>query len=283
MRFGDERYVRLYRRDTPGWLMMAWQGRALWPLMLRVLDRAGIFEMGKHGVAGLAAAVRLPLEVVEPGLAALLANEYVVQAGSTLTAPNYVEAQEAPTSDRQRKREQRDRDRRDQLSRAVTTSHEESQEVTKSHSDPIRAEPNRTKRSKSPRCAVAQSAPETQKGEEPTKGSIEKAASDRVCEHYKRVWLASRLPLDGIPPKVATPDYEAARSLLRRFGEAAAIGLVDRYLTDADPWLVKQGHQLRLIGSRVDAYRAQAKPPPAREAIPVLPHVAQGQGGSQKL
>lgn len=160
MRFEDERYVRVYTRDTVNWKMMPWQAKALQPLLFRKVDRAGILELGGHGAEGVAAIVELPIEVVAPGLEALIRRGTVVIKGDVLVLPRFLEAQEAVQSDSQRKRDQRERARArarldalesDTLSADGTAGHEtgqsvrlaeiESREVTRGHSDPIRSVP----------------------------------------------------------------------------------------------------------------------------------------------
>lgn len=79
MRWEDERYVRVYTRDTATWKTLPWQARALLPLLMRKLDRAGLMELGGEGASGIAAVLDLPATVVRPGLAAL-----VTVHGSTL-------------------------------------------------------------------------------------------------------------------------------------------------------------------------------------------------------
>jgi hypothetical protein len=111
MRWSDERYVRLYIRDTVEWDMLPWESRALWPLLLRKVDRAGLLDLGKHGARGLAVTVKLPTHVVEPGLAGLLEDGCVVQNGTTLLVRNFIEAQEAQSSTAHRSREYRARQR----------------------------------------------------------------------------------------------------------------------------------------------------------------------------
>jgi hypothetical protein len=49
MRWPDESYVKLYTRDTPTWRAMAWQARALLPLLMRKVDKAGLMECGSLG------------------------------------------------------------------------------------------------------------------------------------------------------------------------------------------------------------------------------------------
>lgn len=111
MRWEDERYVRLYTRDTAEWLALGWEAQSLLALTMRKLDRAGILELGRVGVRGLAAVVGMPTDVVERALGVLLADGCFVLNGTTLVMPNFIEAQEATQTDAQRKRESRARAR----------------------------------------------------------------------------------------------------------------------------------------------------------------------------
>jgi hypothetical protein len=112
MRYEDERYVRLYTRDTTTWLLLPWQGRALLPLILRKVDRAGIMDLGEDGTEALAAHVGLPIDVVEVGLEALLRRGVLVlRQDGLLVWPRFIEAQEARQSDRARARAARERAR----------------------------------------------------------------------------------------------------------------------------------------------------------------------------
>jgi hypothetical protein len=111
MRWSDERYVRLYTRDTIEWTMLPWEARALFPLLLRKVDRAGLLDLGKHGAKGLAVTVGLPIHVVEPGLAGLLEDGCVVQNGTVVLVKNFIEAQETVASNAQRCKEYRARQR----------------------------------------------------------------------------------------------------------------------------------------------------------------------------
>lgn len=170
MDWENERYVRLYTRDTVEWEMLPWQSRALWPLLLRKVDRIGYLPLGRHGCRGLAALVKLPPEVVEPGLEGLLEDGCVVKledkaGGEILFVPNFVPAQEARQSDKARKAKQRELERakalarsrgvqppddtgravtsgddmghrvtvRDQQSRSVTDGHNSGENVTTGH------------------------------------------------------------------------------------------------------------------------------------------------------
>lgn len=137
MRWCDERYVKLYSRDTPTWLAMRWEARALLPLLLRKLDNAGLMELGPLARNGVARMVDLPWEVVGPGLDDLERLGVIAWRGNTLEAPNFIEAQEARKTDAQRKRDQRSRDRDHARAQAIETigvgCHTESHGVTRSH------------------------------------------------------------------------------------------------------------------------------------------------------
>jgi uncharacterized phage protein (TIGR02220 family) len=157
----NERYVRLYTRNTPEWLCMEWQGRALWPLLLREVDRSGVLAT-KLGARGIAQAVGLPIEVVEVGIRELMADGCLIQHQLGYVVPNFVEAQESAQSDAQRKRESRLRRRMvtngDSESHNVTNGHDQSQAVTDGHVrsqvvTPCLAEPNQTKEEAQPPVA----------------------------------------------------------------------------------------------------------------------------------
>lgn len=107
----DERYVRLYTHDTVTWKLIGWQGRCLLPLLLRKVDRAGCLDMQGAGADGVSALIDVPLEVVEPGLAALQARGIVEIKDDVLIFPKFLMAQEAKQSDRRRQIESRERRR----------------------------------------------------------------------------------------------------------------------------------------------------------------------------
>jgi hypothetical protein len=112
MHWSDERYVKLYSRDTPGWMLWPWQARALLPLLLRRLDGAGVLECGRaKPIEAVAIVVGLPLEVVSVGLEALLVDGVLESVDGGLLMPNYIEAQEATKTEAGKKRDQRERHR----------------------------------------------------------------------------------------------------------------------------------------------------------------------------
>jgi len=110
MDFSDERYVRLFTRDTATWVMILWQGQCTLMQLLRRVDRAGVFEFGADGpISGLAAVTRMPYEVVDFGLSKLTEHEVVMLRGRWLIVTKFLEAQEAKSSDAVRKQESRAR------------------------------------------------------------------------------------------------------------------------------------------------------------------------------
>lgn len=133
MNWEDEPYIKTYTRDTAEWVALAWQAKALACLMLRKVDRAGVIQLrdGPNRVRLLSGLVGLPVDVTAPGLADLLADGCVVESVSGFCFPNFIEAQEARTSDKQRQAKSRSA-RRDRAS--VTKRDTESQNVTESHS-----------------------------------------------------------------------------------------------------------------------------------------------------
>jgi len=133
MRFEDEQYVRLYKRDTTTWLMLNWQGRCILPLVLRKVDRAGILDLGEDGYEALAAHIQVPLEVVEAGMTSILARKILMlREDGVLVWPRFIEAQEAKQSDKARQKAARDkaRDVAAANQRGVTVRNAPSRDVT---------------------------------------------------------------------------------------------------------------------------------------------------------
>lgn len=164
MRWEDERYVRMFTRDTASWVTAPWEARAVLPLVLRKLDRAGTLDLSDDGLEALAAIVMLPLVIVQAGMAWWFRKGTLELVGGWLVMPNFLDAQEARASDAARARESRARTR--DLARAggvvtkrdsqlvtnrddtitkrdesVTRSHTASHVVTPSCAVPSRTEP----------------------------------------------------------------------------------------------------------------------------------------------
>lgn len=125
MNWSDERYVRLYTRDTADWMALSFDAQALLSLLLRKADRSGAIACGKHGKRAAAIVIGHAREWsrLEPALEELLEDGVIEFDGESLFFPNFVEAQEAKASDRKRQRDSRER-------RGVTNGHSRSRPVT---------------------------------------------------------------------------------------------------------------------------------------------------------
>ena len=146
MDWSDERWVKLYTRDTTEWLSLSWRAQGLLCLILRKVNRAGVIDLGRLGKRGLSAHVggASAWPDVEPALDELLADGCVTIEGATLTVPNFIDAQTSIQSAAARKRAEREKasavTKRDFGSHAVTSGREtrpnvagESRAVTPRH------------------------------------------------------------------------------------------------------------------------------------------------------
>jgi hypothetical protein len=119
--WSEEKYVKLFTRDTPTWRSWPWQARATAPLLMRALEGEGSLSVGRLDVnRAVAVTVNLPEEVVAPGLAAMLDDGTLALNDGRLWWPKFEEAQESRKSDAQKQRDYRDRKRRKEHGTAVT-------------------------------------------------------------------------------------------------------------------------------------------------------------------
>lgn len=142
MNWCEERFVKLFARDTPTWLAWPWQARALAPLLMRKLESDGRLATGRLDVeSAVALTVGLPIEVVSEALTAMLEDGTLEQRIDGLWWPNYEEAQESRKSDALRQREHRSKQR---LESSAQHRHMPSHAVTQSHTpSPSRTEQTR--------------------------------------------------------------------------------------------------------------------------------------------
>jgi hypothetical protein len=110
MDWSNERWVRVYTRDTVTWQLLSFDAKAMLCLLLRKCDRSGRIALGGRGLRVLGAVVghtdlwepRLRLAVDE-----LLAEGVAIEDAGDLLFPRFLEAQEARSSEAERKRRQR--------------------------------------------------------------------------------------------------------------------------------------------------------------------------------
>ncbi len=141
MNWSDERYVRVYTRDTPDWQCLSFLAQGLFCLVLRKVDRAGVLPLGRSGRKAVAIAIghahQWPL--LEPALDELLADGCLRIEGELLVVPNFIEAQEAEASDKARAKAYRER-RRDLAKSGIASAEEPnrgaSRGVTAEHEKP---------------------------------------------------------------------------------------------------------------------------------------------------
>lgn len=105
----DEHYVKFYTRETATSLAWTWQAVALFPQILKKVDKAGILDLGtQQTLRNLALVARLPLEVVKPGLDVLIEDGTCELNGGRLVMPNFIQAQEARKTDARRAQDYRE-------------------------------------------------------------------------------------------------------------------------------------------------------------------------------
>ncbi len=135
MRYEDERYVRLYTRDTATWIAIGFEGRHVLMSLLRKVDRAGVLEVLEgEEVEMIAQMIMAPVEIVEKGFNKLIERRVVELSGGQLRWPKFLEAQECRTSDRERQRKSRE---------LAALGHTASHGVTAGHSLSLLAVPSR--------------------------------------------------------------------------------------------------------------------------------------------
>jgi hypothetical protein len=107
--WSNERYVRLYTRDTKTWLLLGWEGQCVFSLILRKVDRAGVLDDIRDG-ADLAVIFSngFPIELAQVGLDRLISTGVVELTNSGLVIPNFIEAQETAMSNGERCRKYRE-------------------------------------------------------------------------------------------------------------------------------------------------------------------------------
>ncbi len=236
MNFDDERFVKIFTRDTVTWKLLGWEGRCVLLMLLRKVDRAGCVDLGS-GIEGLALLLDLPEDVTERGFAACLRRGCVTQHDQIAVVPNFVRAQDSRQTDRVRQAESRARRRdsglvsqnvtdtnehvtkRDEVSQPVTTCHTESHDVTP------RLDQTRTDQNKYSLVDSDQSQPElalvpqqaadvSQKPAKPTEAQVRdrvaRALYAEIVAARKSVIASARLSPDSAPKPAGLAGLRAS-------------------------------------------------------------------------
>jgi hypothetical protein len=108
----NERYVRIYTRDTPELALMPWEARCLFWDFYRRVDLAGVLDCGRYDPArSIATLCRVPEDVAVAALSAWLDEDMVqlheLGAQTYVVIPTFIDSQEASTSDKERKKKSR--------------------------------------------------------------------------------------------------------------------------------------------------------------------------------
>jgi len=117
----DERYARIYCRDTVEWLALSFDAKAVYVLLLRKADRRGFIGLGRVGLRAIAVLLGHAglWSRIEPALAELLADGCIRLESDVLVISDFVAAQEAVSSGAARTRRWREGKAGDVASRPV--------------------------------------------------------------------------------------------------------------------------------------------------------------------
>lgn len=188
----NERWIKVYTRDTGGWLELSWQARGLALEISRKLDAEGRLPLGRRGIQSLAGVVRGRWEDLRPFVDELLTDgRFEVLEGNVLWDPEHKARQSAVSSPALRKKLQR---YRDALSRDVTRSHATSRDVTRGHEchDQIRSEEIRSEEIRSDQI------PQPTLVKEPVV-ELEAPEPEQAKHRYRRAYCAGISAAKGSP------------------------------------------------------------------------------------
>lgn len=137
--YPSERYVRLYSRDTVAWSALCWEAQALYPQILRKVDRAGVLDLGDELLSDALSAIlpKWPLETLERAAERLIAKGFIGrnEEQNWLFIPKFEDAETAKMTSAQRSREHRAREaartRMEKLQRNVAEGDATSRNATR--------------------------------------------------------------------------------------------------------------------------------------------------------
>lgn len=123
LNFEDERYVRLYTRDSVAWLRLGWEAQAVYMGLKRKFDRVGLLRCDGESSVDAASAVLVgwDFDVIERGIETMLERgwlEYLNDADA-LFDPQHMEAEETSKSNALRCKESRERRRQKAAAEAL--------------------------------------------------------------------------------------------------------------------------------------------------------------------
>lgn len=293
MDWTNERYVRLYIRDTTTWKRIGWDGQCVLMQLLRKVDRSGVLPLDDmEPWEAIMLHTDAPEDTARRGTAALLRVGTVEVRGTHLVMPNYLAAQECVKSDALRAKEYRERRASSSFvtnsdgieSRNVTNAsqvdqvrHAASRGVTPSLtspnlSEPSQAEPNQAK----PNLVIAvEPSAATAKRRRPAALAKPKPPPPTadLWEAYSEAYQAR---YDVPPVRNATVNGQLARVLGRLGGEEAP-EVARWYLRSQNARYVASGHPVGLLLQ--DAEKLRTEWATGRQATAYAARVADKQSG----
>lgn len=155
MDWTNERWVKLYTRDTVAWGLLCWQARCLLPLLMRRCDAAGVIDFPARvgATRAIAKFLDVPEDLVGAALDDLESSETIELRDSSLLIVNFVDAQDAKASTAERQRRLRERSKRIVANAGVTHGHAKSRDVTTREIREIRKTTTTRARTRSKPCA----------------------------------------------------------------------------------------------------------------------------------
>lgn len=255
MDWTNERYVRLFVRDTTTWKRIGWDGQCVLMQLLRRVDRSGVLPLDDlEPWECVMLHTGAPEDSARRGMDALLRVGTFEVRGTHLVMPNYLEAQECVKSDALRAKEYRERrsasnfvtNRDDMESQIVTqpsqvdrARHAASRGVTPSlafpsePSEPGQAEPSQAK----PSEIAAGSASATAKRRKVT---THVPASSDVWQAYAEAYQARY----GTAPVRNAKSNSLVKAFVGRVAASEAPGVARHYLASQNARYVASGHSL---------------------------------------
>jgi hypothetical protein len=133
----DERYVRVFTRDTADYLLMSFEAQSLYMHLRRKAERTtGCIQLGRHGKKAVSVVIGHPTrwDILGPALEELLTDGCVRLEGDRLYVVDFVESEESGASAKLRQQKHREQLKgREAPSQNVTECHGSSQPVTGGH------------------------------------------------------------------------------------------------------------------------------------------------------
>ena len=279
MRWGDERYVKMYTRQSPDWRALPWEARALWHELLKQVDRAGTLAFSKPVV--LALAVNMPPSVVETALNVLAEDGCIALHPGGLTLRNFVDAQETQATPASRKRLEREvaRDQAINNTADVTRCHTASRDVTPCH-DPEEPSPAQLSPDQFRLLTQAsgeQPPPPTGRKGRKGKGTPGNKPPDPRHRPLQDAWMAAYERAKGHAYPFAADAGTNAKSLSRALAKGdgmkldfpAILARVDWFF--GRDWTRENGASLAVFASHFERLGAPAATGPPRQAELVPP------------